>query len=109
MPAAGQVARALPAQPALEATPESVAAGRKLYNTACKSCHGEDAVARKSGSPGDLRYADVETHARWHGIVIGGALRTSGMPAFDISVDESELIRLYVLSRAEALRQEATR
>jgi mono/diheme cytochrome c family protein len=56
----------------------------------------------------DLRYSSDETHATWHGIVIGGAGRANGMPAFsDLDVEQSEAIRNYVLSMSEALRDNA--
>ena len=79
--------------------------GKRLYASNCGGCHGKNASARFGGSVPDLRYASAETHATWHGIVIGGANRANGMPAFaQLDVEQSEAIRTYVLSLAEALR-----
>ncbi len=100
-----QVRRQLPTQPKLEATPEFIATGKNAYrDNTCYVCHGKDAVVRHGGSVPDLRYADSQTHATWHGIVIGGALSHKGMPRFPMSADVAEAIRNYVLSRSMELR-----
>jgi mono/diheme cytochrome c family protein len=52
----------------------------------------------------DLRYATEETHRIWAGIVVGGARRANGMPAFELSIEEADAIRAWVLSRANELR-----
>ena len=96
----------LPEQPALDAAPATIAEGEALYRGNCKGCHGKDAVARMTGSVPDLRYANAETHLQWAGIVIGGAKRMNGMPPVELSADESEAIRAYVLSLSEALRRD---
>ena len=62
------------------------------------------AAARFGGSVPDLRFANEETHATWHGIVIGGSKAANGMPAMPMPVEESEAIRNYVLSKSEELR-----
>ncbi|MGI9236640.1 MAG: PQQ-dependent dehydrogenase, methanol/ethanol family [Woeseiaceae bacterium] len=95
----------LPPQPELDASAEEIETGRQYYGWECKSCHGNNAIARFGGSVPDLRYTNSETHAAWHGIVIGGARQANGMPLFDLSVEESEAIRNYVLSRATELRE----
>ncbi|MGI9236197.1 MAG: PQQ-dependent dehydrogenase, methanol/ethanol family [Woeseiaceae bacterium] len=97
--------RPLPPQPELNASAEEIETGRQYYGWECKGCHGNNAIARFGGSVPDLRYANLETHAAWHGIVIGGARQTNGMPLFELSVEESEAIRNYVLSRAKELRE----
>ena len=107
LPAPAQTARRLPPQPPLEATAGQIEAGQKLYAGECYGCHGSHAVARVGGTPPDLRYADEVTHAQWHGIVIGGARAARGMPAFELTPEESETIRVYVLSRAQELRAAA--
>jgi quinohemoprotein ethanol dehydrogenase len=76
-----------------------------MYDEACKFCHGSNAVARFSGSVPDLRYADARTHAQWDAIVIGGSRRTNGMPGMELTADQSEAIRSYVLSQSEAIRR----
>ncbi len=96
--------RTLPEQPEQEAPPETIALGKYIYSYACGYCHGKNAVARAGGSVPDLRYANSETHATWAGIVVGGAKQPNGMPRFDLSTEEAEAIRAYVLSEAEKLR-----
>ena len=94
----------LPEQPELEATTEEIAIGEELYSAACRSCHGGEAAARFGGSVPDLRYANAETHATWHAIVVGGSRAANGMPSIEIPVEESEAIRNYVLSKSEEIR-----
>lgn len=94
----------LPEQPALQAEAADIETGRELYSFDCKGCHGKNAVARYGGSVPDLRYASMQTHTSWQAIVRGGARRANGMPSFDLSEEEAEDIRLYVLSLSEALR-----
>ncbi len=78
--------------------------GASYYGYYCKSCHGKDGIARFNGSVPDLRYSDNEIHSTWHGIVVGGAKASNGMPRIDISVEESETIRNYILSLSEEIR-----
>ena len=104
MPALADGARELPPQPALEASPEAVRQGKALYGDNCKGCHGANAVARALGSVPDLRYATAETHRMWAGIVVGGAKRANGMPAFELTLEEADAIRAWVLSRSNELR-----
>ena len=95
----------LPPQPELKATAEQLETGRKIYSYECKGCHGKNVIARFGGSVPDLRYASMAMHEQWHGIVIGGALQANGMPRYELTLDESEAVRNYVLSRATALRE----
>jgi len=94
----------LPEQPDLEASADTIESGKALYAKNCRYCHGSDAVTRFGGSVPDLRFASMDTHATWHGIVIGGAKRANGMPIIEIQMEESEAIRNYILSRSYALR-----
>lgn len=96
--------RELPEQPEMTASAEVIATGKQIYGWECAFCHGKDVVARVGGGPTDLRYANSATHAAWHGIVVGGDLRAGGMPAFELSVEDSEAVRAYVLSQAAELR-----
>ena len=96
--------RPLPAQPELHASAAVIASGQEIYRHNCGGCHGKDAVARYGGSVPDLRYADADTHAAWAAIVVGGARRANGMPAMDLSIEQAEAVRAYVLSRAQPLR-----
>jgi len=104
-PSIARSVRALPEQPELVASGDVVENGKKLFADHCVFCHGKNAVARYGGSVPDLRFASADTHAQWHDIVIDGARRARGMPAFSyIDVEQSEAIRNYVLSQSEALR-----
>ena len=105
MPDAHFDTRVLPPQPALDATAKELESGRQIYSSDCKGCHGKNAVARYGGSVPDLRYATAETHSAWHAMVIGGSLREGGMPRYDMSVEQSEAVRQYVLSRSVELRE----
>jgi PQQ-dependent dehydrogenase (methanol/ethanol family) len=96
--------RELPDQPALEASAEIIAQGEALYGGYCKSCHGVSGVTRHGGSVPALRYSSEETHQIWNGIVIGGAMRMNGMPNFEISAEDSDAIRSYILSLSEDIR-----
>jgi mono/diheme cytochrome c family protein len=104
MPDRGSGYPPLPDQPALDATAEEIENGEALYSSACYGCHGTNGVARFGGSVPDLRYANAETHATWHGIVIGGSRASRGMPGLEIEVDESEAVRKYILSLSEEIR-----
>ena len=81
-----------------------IAIGEELYASACRSCHGGEAAARFGGSVPDLRFANAETHATWHAIVVGGSRSANGMPSIEIPIEESEAIRNYVLAKSEEIR-----
>jgi len=93
--------------PALRPTAphQTVIRGEELYAEHCRYCHGTSASARVGGSVPDLRFATEQTHAVWNGIVIGGALRSNGMPSTELSTEDSEAIRQYVLRQADQLRR----
>lgn len=95
----------LPDQPDLSASAETVAFGAALYSGYCKICHGSGAIARAGGLVPDLRYATEATFKIWDAIVLGGSKAAGGMPATDVSVEESQAIKSYVLTRAQALRE----
>jgi quinohemoprotein ethanol dehydrogenase len=86
---------------ALDATPETVAEGARLYAGNCAFCHGLNAVA---GPLPDLRYATAEVHGQFDAIVRGGVRAALGMPAFAdrLTAEEVGAIEAYVLSRAAA-------
>jgi quinohemoprotein ethanol dehydrogenase len=86
---------------ALDATPETVAQGERLYNDNCSFCHGIGVIA---GPLPDLRYATVEVHGQFEAIVRGGARAPLGMPAFAerLTSEQVHAIEAYVLSRAAA-------
>lgn len=83
------------------ATADMLKEGKRLYDTHCNACHGAGVIA---GPLPDLRYSTAETHAQLDSIVLGGAKRLLGMPAFGdlITADDLKSIQVYILSRAEA-------
>ena len=97
----------LPELQPLTASAETVEQGRQLYMEQwCYGCHGKEAVAFRGGTVPDLRYASPETHLQWDGIVIGGARSMKGMPAKEISSEEAQAIRAYVIAKSHQLKAE---
>jgi quinohemoprotein ethanol dehydrogenase len=90
------------------ASDETIMRGEVVYAENCRYCHGTNVAARVGGSVPDLRFAAEETHAAWNGIVIGGALRSNGMPDTEMSAEDAEAIRQYVLRQADRLRRAET-
>ncbi|MFQ6005546.1 MAG: PQQ-dependent dehydrogenase, methanol/ethanol family [Woeseia sp.] len=82
---------------------EGLELGAELYADECLGCHGKDATARFGGTVPDLRYATVNVFETWHAIVIGGAAHANGMPSFDLSVEQAEAIRDYVIFQARKI------
>lgn len=109
MPAANVAPHELPTQPVIAANAETIAAGKRIYAKACSYCHGTNVVARFGGSVPDLRYTSPDTHTAWHAIVIGGSRRANGMPPFDITIEQSEAVRAYVVSKATSPTSSQTR
>ncbi len=74
--------------------------GTALYNGYCLSCHGINAVG---GPLPDLRYTSKAKLDNLEAIVLGGALKQAGMPAFDkiLNADQVGAIRAYLISRAQ--------
>lgn len=94
----------LPELQPLTASPDEIETGRQLYLDAwCSGCHGDGAVAHRGGTVPDLRYASPETHQQWDGIVIGGARLSKGMPAHDLSPEEAQAIRAWIISKSHEL------
>jgi len=108
LPVASTAKPTLPELPAQTADAATIERGGLLFQErSCYGCHGKKAVARAGGTVPDLRYATPETHLQWNGIVIGGARSARGMPAFEITTEEAEAIRAYILSRAYELKKES--
>ncbi|MCH9695419.1 MAG: PQQ-dependent dehydrogenase, methanol/ethanol family [Gammaproteobacteria bacterium] len=97
--------RSLPEQPQLDASADTIKTGKEYFHSLCSGCHGKNAVARYGGSVPDLRYSTAKIHDMWNGIVVGGARIQAGMPRFEISLKEADMIRQYVLSQSEGLRE----
>ncbi len=91
----------IPEPPPLTASAEQVEEGAELYYRHCVWCHGLGPVGTVNA---DLRLMTAETHERYQAIVRGGLYLDKGMDAFAdvVSEEEAELIRQFVISRAEA-------
>ena len=93
-------AAAIPEPPASDASESELALGKDLYHERCNVCHGTGAIS--GGVLPDLRRLSKEKHAIWDEIVLRGALRDVGMPAFGqiLSEGDSRAIQAFVLERA---------
>jgi quinohemoprotein ethanol dehydrogenase len=109
LPAASEsVAKSLPPAPDIPFDESLVESGKTAYYVIgqCFLCHGDSAIS--GGVVPDLRYATAETHRSWNDIVLGGAYQKLGMPDFSdqLTGEQARAIQMYVLSRAEVLRQQ---
>ncbi len=89
-------------QPPLPLQPADLAKdGGMLYGEHnCAGCHGAEAE-NASGVAKDLRFASAQVHRDFAAIVIGGARRERGMPAFtDLTAEEARAIQAYVVNQA---------
>ncbi|MGH9885168.1 MAG: c-type cytochrome, partial [bacterium] len=92
--------RTFPPPPALETTPAEIAAGKTLYSQYCIWCHGFS-VASSLLVP-DLRIMSPERHAAFEDIVLNGALRGNGMPAWSDTLTKADLAPLHAYIVDEA-------
>jgi PQQ-dependent dehydrogenase (methanol/ethanol family) len=92
--------RTIPPPPALEATAAEIAAGKTIYNQNCLWCHGFS-VASSFLVP-DLRMTSPERQAAFEDIVLNGALRGTGMPAWGDTLTKADLVplRAYIVDAA---------
>jgi len=94
------------APPPNKASTQVVADGKLHYHTYCSVCHGDSAFS--GGVLPDLRYsAALSDPHLWQSIVHDGARSAAGMVSFgtQLSEDEIETIRAYVIYRANATRK----
>ena len=98
--------RAIPEQPAMSASVEELDQGGKLYHQFCASCHGYSARGYRNA---DLRIMSRAIHDSFQDVVRGGLLVDLGMDSFaeDLDETETELIRQYIISRANIDREAA--
>jgi quinohemoprotein ethanol dehydrogenase len=80
--------------------------GKELYQRYCSMCHGDVAVS--GGVLPDLRYSAALSSDQWINIVLRGLLRPNGMVSFrkELSHQDAEAIRAYVISRAHEIEPE---
>ena len=93
-------AAAFPEPPDSEADEAQLLLGKDLYHERCGLCHGVGVVG--GGVLPDLRRSSAEVHDTWHAIVLGGALRDKGMPAFGqiFSKGDSDAVHAFVIQAA---------
>ena len=91
-----------PASPPLRASAGAVARGQMLFQTHCIICHANIPDAY----PPDLRRMDKDTHAAFDDIVLGGALKENGMPAWDdvLSAQDARALHAYLIADAHKAR-----
>ncbi len=80
---------------------KQVAEGRPLFHLYCAACHGGNATS--SGMLPDLRYRIDAVASAWQAIVMDGALKTNGMPAWKdyMTSEEAEAVKAYVVHEAQ--------
>lgn len=99
--------RAIPEHPPMTASVEELAEGDRLYHRFCASCHGAGARGYRNA---DLRIMSRAMHRSFQAVVREGLLLDLGMDSFAEDLDETqtELVRQYIISRAN-IDREATR
>jgi mono/diheme cytochrome c family protein len=94
----------VPKPPKQTFSKEMIEQGKNLYEThLCSGCHspgldGSGAWTVNGAIP-DLRYAPLEVHSEWYGIVLGGTHRDAGMLGFGV---DQHFPNIKKLSRQEA-------
>ena len=107
MPAAPPAPDLKLAPPPNKVSAKLVAQGKLRYHTYCSMCHGDSAFS--GGVLPDLRYSVALSDAGvWQSIVHDGLRSANGMVSFsgEMSKDEIETIRSYVIYRANATKNE---
>ncbi|MEO6338928.1 MAG: PQQ-dependent dehydrogenase, methanol/ethanol family [Caulobacteraceae bacterium] len=94
--------------PAETADAKTVEHGFQLYGRFCGSCHGDAVVG--GGITPDLRYSPLLANEGFYEVVLGGALKDSGMVSWKpvLSRADAEAVRAYIVRRAnETVKQKA--
>lgn len=104
LPSVTTALRPVPKPPALAFSDAQVHQGKQLFHDqGCAYCHGLEVDNSQPGTIADLRYLTEERHALWHGIVMGGMLREKGMLPFPVTMEQSNALHAYVLSKQREL------
>ncbi|MCP4035615.1 MAG: PQQ-binding-like beta-propeller repeat protein, partial [bacterium] len=84
----------------IDASPDTLERGMRLYGKHCMRCHGPGAAS--TGLLPDLRHASRQVHATWSDIVLGGTRAKDGMASFAdlIDLEQARAIQAYVVARA---------
>jgi quinohemoprotein ethanol dehydrogenase len=94
-----------PKPPPRFGTEATLAQGKVLFTRFCATCHGDAAVG--GGVVPDLRSTlAIQSADKFNPIVLGGALKDSGMVSFAevLKPEETEAIRAYIVGRANDAR-----
>jgi quinohemoprotein ethanol dehydrogenase len=97
----------VPEQPEIEFDYPTYVKGDEIYHAQCASCHGGIGIPTEVATVApDLRLMNLETHAEYEDIVLSGTRADQGMAGFagDLSGDDIEAIRLFLVRQAEELR-----
>ena len=96
--------RSIPGQPPMTASTDELAQGEELYHQFCASCHGYAARGYRNA---DLRLMNPAIHDAFQKVVREGLLLDLGMDSFgnDLNETETELIRQYIIARANIDRE----
>jgi cytochrome c oxidase cbb3-type subunit 3 len=99
---AGRGGRVLtfPQQTRKLASPDVIARGKAVYGVNCTACHGADLRGGDQGGPSLLRSlaALSDQHGEVIAPIIHGARQDKGMPAFNLSDDDSTAVAEYIHS-----------
>jgi PQQ-dependent dehydrogenase (methanol/ethanol family) len=81
---------------------QRLALGRSLFaSNGCGGCHGYDAIGIANAHIPDLRWMTKETADAMHAIVVEGAYKPAGMPAFPQMTDkELQAVREFISAQA---------
>jgi quinohemoprotein ethanol dehydrogenase len=92
--------------PKSTASAAAIENGKRLYQRFCSGCHGDVAVS--GGVLPELRYSGTLANEQWFEIVLNGLLQPNGMVSFakELSRQDAESIRAYVISRANETKAE---
>jgi quinohemoprotein ethanol dehydrogenase len=97
-----------PANPPTEHfSAQRIAYGQRVYEGTCGYCHGAGGIS--AGVLPDLRRSTfLSSREAWDSVVVGGALKDSGMVSFSpwLPKDSIEAVRAFIAHRASQLRQE---
>jgi quinohemoprotein ethanol dehydrogenase len=98
----------IPKPPERFADASKLPTGKLVYQAFCSVCHGDSAVG--GGVLPDLRWSPLLPSADgWRNVVLDGSRSKNGMVSFAqvLSPDLAELVRAYVVARANDTYQEA--
>lgn len=93
--------------PPSTATPEVIARGNDLYTQFCSVCHGIAGVMARTSFPNLTVSPMLHAQQGFDAVVLQGARADRGMGSFakDLSAADSNAIRVYLIARANELKQ----